>query len=291
MKGRKVVAKVKTFLRIKNKTLREALAEVLGTFIMMLFGLGSVAQVIIGGGKNGEYLSINLSFAMGVTMGIHMAGGVSGAHLNTAVSFTMCILGKLCWRKLPIYTLAQFFGSFLAAGLVYFLYYDALHEYCGGNLTVTGPKATAEIFSTYPAPYLTLSNGFLDQVVGTAVLLIGILAINDQKNNPALNGTQGLSVGLLVLVIGMSMGMNCGYAINPARDLPPRIFTAIAGWGLEVFRAGNNWWWVPIVAPLVGSVIGACIYQIFIEGHHKPEPEGNSSIEFESGKMENTINI
>nr|XP_014349232.1 PREDICTED: aquaporin-10 isoform X2 [Latimeria chalumnae] len=245
MKGRKVVAKVKTFLRIKNKTLREALAEVLGTFIMMLFGLGSVAQVIIGGGKNGEYLSINLSFAMGVTMGIHMAGGVS----------------------------------------------DALHEYCGGNLTVTGPKATAEIFSTYPAPYLTLSNGFLDQVVGTAVLLIGILAINDQKNNPALNGTQGLSVGLLVLVIGMSMGMNCGYAINPARDLPPRIFTAIAGWGLEVFRAGNNWWWVPIVAPLVGSVIGACIYQIFIEGHHKPEPEGNSSIEFESGKMENTINI
>ncbi|XP_069073990.1 aquaporin-7-like [Pleurodeles waltl] len=269
-------AKVRKCLRIKNQTVREAMAEMLSTFVMMSFGLGSVAQVVLGRKEFGQYLSINLSFGFGVTMGILVAGGVSGAHMNTSVSLTNCILGNLPWRKLPVYALAQCVGSFLAAAVIFSLYYEALINYCGGNLTVTGPCATASIFSTYPEPYLSLGGGFVDQVIGTAALLLCIMAINDQRNNPALNGTQALLVGILVVLIGMAMGMNSGYAINPARDLPPRIFTAIAGWGLEVFWAGNNWWWVPVVAPMVGSVTGALIYTLFIELHHPPEASKES---------------
>ncbi|XP_069482965.1 aquaporin-7-like isoform X1 [Ambystoma mexicanum] len=271
--GGKMRAKIRTHLRIGNQAAREAAAELLSTFVMMTFGLGSVAQVVLGRKEYGQNLSINLSFGFGVTMGIHVAGGVSGAHMNTSVSLTNCILGNLPWRKLPLYALAQCLGSFLAAVVVYCLYHEALLDYCGGNLTVTGPCATAGIFATYPAPYLSIGGGFVDQVIGTAALLLCILAINDKRNSPALNGTQGLLVGILVALIGMSMGMNSGYAINPARDLPPRIFTAMAGWGLEVFWAGNNWWWVPVVAPFVGSVIGAFIYKLLIELHHPPEPE------------------
>ncbi|XP_029436982.1 aquaporin-7-like [Rhinatrema bivittatum] len=265
--------KIKQKCIIRNGTVRETLAEALATFVMMSFGLGSVAQVVLGKKEYGEYLSINLAFGFGVTMGIHVAGNISGAHMNTSVSLTNCILGYLPWRKLPCYALGQFIGSFLAAALVFCLYYEALYDYCGGNLTVTGPYATAGIFSTYPAPHMSAGGGFLAECVATGMLLLCILAITDKKNNAALDGTQALLVGILVIVIGLAMGMNTGYAINPARDLPPRIFTAIAGWGLEVFRAGNYWWWIPVVAPFIGSICGALIYKLLIALHNKIEPE------------------
>ncbi|XP_069603617.1 aquaporin-7-like isoform X3 [Ranitomeya imitator] len=234
--GSFIANKIRSAISIRNHWVREAMAELLSTFIMMTFGLGAVAQVVLGKNAFGQYLSINLSFGIGVTMGIHVAGGVSGAHMNCAVSLTNCVLGKLPWRKLPVYMISQIAGAFLAAVIVYFLYYEALYNYCKGNFTVTGPLETASIFATYPQPYLTIGGGFLDQVIGTGALLLCILAINDKKNNSALDGTQAVVVGLLVTVIGMSMGMNSGYAINPARDLGPRLFTAAAGWGLEVFR-------------------------------------------------------
>ncbi|XP_015460499.1 aquaporin-7 isoform X2 [Astyanax mexicanus] len=215
---------------------RVGLAEALSTFVMMVFGLGSVAQVVTGGGHFGDYLSINLGFGLAVAMGVHVGGKVSGAHMNAAVSFTMCVLGRLSWKMLPLYVVAQLLGSFLAAGTVFTLYYDAIHHYCDGNFTVSGPKATAGIFATYPAPYLSIPAGFLDQVLGTAMLLLCVTALADQKNQPAPSGGEPVAVGALVLLIGISMGSNSGYAINPTRDLGPRIFTALAGWGSEVFR-------------------------------------------------------
>ncbi|XP_064821746.1 aquaporin-7 isoform X2 [Oncorhynchus masou masou] len=219
-----------------NERVRVGLAEALSTYVMMVFGLGSVAQVVTGHGAFGEYLSVNLGFGLGVAMGVHIGGRVSGAHMNAAVSFSMCLFGRLGWRMLPVYILSQLIGSFLAAGTIYSLYYDAIYHYCGGNLTVSGPKATAGIFATYPAPYLSLHAGFLDQVIGTAMLLLCLMALSDQRNQPAPSGGEPIAVGLLVLLIGVSLGSNSGYAINPSRDLGPRIFTAIAGWGPEVFR-------------------------------------------------------
>ncbi|KAM3918139.1 aquaporin-10 isoform 2-T2 [Leptodactylus fuscus] len=155
---------------------------------------------------------------------------------------------------------------------------DAIHHYTKGNLTVYGPRETASIFSTYPAPYLSIRNGFLDQVMGTAMLMIGILAILDSKNKPVPKGLEPVVVGMLVFSIGLSMGVNCGYPINPSRDLGPRIFTYVAGWGADVFRAGNNWWWVPVVAPCVGGVLGSFIYQLLVEIHHPVEDAKNEEV-------------
>ncbi|XP_019373637.1 PREDICTED: aquaporin-7-like [Gavialis gangeticus] len=288
MAERRMLEKIQKILTVRNELVREALAEALGTFLLMLLGLGSVAQVNLGGGKFGEYLSINLSFGLGVALGIHAAGGISGAHMNASITFTYCLLGKLPWKKLPAYVVGQFLGSFVAAATIFGLYYDALYLYTGGNFTVTGPNATAGFFATYPAPYMSLTGAFFNEFIGTAVLLLGILIIHDEKNNPALKGTQAVVTGLLVFVIGMSMGINTGYAINPSRDLPPRIFTAIAGWGLEVFRAGNNWWWVPIVAPTLGSLFGVLVYKLFIDLHNQPATDNGNEKEkytLESARM------
>ncbi|XP_056128823.1 aquaporin-7 [Lampris incognitus] len=260
--------KLPSKLWLKNELFRVGLAETLCTYVMMVFGLGSVAQVVTGRGVFGQYLSINLGFGLGVTMGVHIGGKVSGAHMNGAVSFTMCVFGRLAWRMLPLYVCTQLLGSFLAAGTIYAVYYDAIYVYSGGNLTVTGPNATAGIFATYPAQYLSLHAGFFDQVFGTAMLLLCLMALSDQRNKPAAAGSEPVAVGLLVLLIGISLGSNSGYAINPTRDLAPRVFTAIAGWGIDVFRAGKGWWWVPVVAPLVGGLLGAGVYKAFVELHH-----------------------
>uniref|UniRef100_A0A8U7P9H4 Aquaporin 9 n=1 Tax=Corvus moneduloides TaxID=1196302 RepID=A0A8U7P9H4_CORMO len=200
-----------------------------------------------------------------------------GGHINPAVSLAMCVTGRLKWTKLPIYILAQLLGAFVGAAAVFGIYYNAFMEYSDGKLEVTGPNATAQIFATYPAPYLSLINGFADQVMSTAVLLLAIFAIFDTKNNSVPKGLEPIAVGLLIIVLTCSLGMNSGCAMNPARDLGPRLFTAVAGWGMEVFTAGNNWWWVPIVAPLLGGVLGAMIYVIFIEIHHSDPQSGEEN--------------
>ncbi|NXW11657.1 AQP7 protein, partial [Fregetta grallaria] len=150
-----------------------------------------------------------------------------------AITLTRCILGNLPWRKLPAYLIGQLLSSFTAAATVFGLYYDALYNYTKGNFTVTGPTAMASIFSTYPAPCVSLLGGFFTEFMATAMLLLGILIIHDEKNNGALKGMQALLMDILVL--GIDLGMNTGYAINPSWDLPPRVFTAIAGWGMDVF--------------------------------------------------------
>ncbi|NWU93408.1 AQP7 protein, partial [Upupa epops] len=262
--------KIQKALTIRNSIIRELLAEALGMFILMVFGLSSVAQVVLGKGDFGQHLSINLGFGIGVTLGIHAAGGISGAHLNAAITFAYCLLGNVPWRKLPAYLIGQFLGSFMAAAAVFGLYYDALYDYTKGNFTVTGPTATASIFATYPAPYVSLLGGFFTEFMASMMLLLGIVIIHDEKNNAALKGTQALLTGVLVLGIGLGMGMNTGYAINPSRDLPPRVFTAIAGWGMDVFRAGPYWWWVPVTAPVLGSLAGVLMHKLLVDLHNQP---------------------
>ncbi|KAF1566348.1 Aquaporin-10, partial [Eudyptes schlegeli] len=146
---------------------------------------------------------------------------------------------------------------------------DALYDYTKGNFTVTGPTATALIFSTYPTPYVSLLGCFIREFTATVMLILGILIIHDEKNNGALKGTQALLMSILVLGIGLGMGMNTGYTINPSRDLPPRVFTAIAGWGMDVFTAGHRWWWVPLIAPILGSLAGVLIHKLFIDFHNQ----------------------
>ncbi|XP_053264990.1 aquaporin-3 [Podarcis raffonei] len=257
-------------LRIRNRLIRQALAECLGTLILVVFGCGSVAQSILSGGKSGQFLTINLAFGFAVTLGILIAGQISGAHLNPAVTFAMCLMAREPWLKLPIYSLAQTIGAFLGAGIVFGLYHDAIYEFGGSQLLVTGANATAGIFATYPSKHLTPVNGFFDQFIGTAALLVCVLAIVDPHNNPVPKGLEAFTVGFVILVIGTSMGFNSGYAVNPARDFGPRLFTAIAGWGSEVFTTGRGWWWIPIVAPFLGATAGVLVYQLMIGCHDEP---------------------
>src|SRR5690606_17621811 len=148
--------------------------------------------------------------------------------------------------------------------VLYVTYADALANFDGGVRQVTGSLATAQIWATYPKPWLSTLGGLIDQIVGTALLMIGVFAISDTRNVAPQSNAGPVVVGLLVLVIGMTFGLNAGYAINPARDLAPRLFTAIAGWGGEVFRAGNGWWWVPVVGPMIGGVLGGFVYDVCV---------------------------
>ncbi|KAM9642232.1 aquaporin-7 [Trichechus inunguis] len=259
--------------KMQRNMVREFFGELISTYVMMVFGLGSVAHMVLGENKFGSYLGVNLGFGFGVTMGVHIAGGISGAHMNSAVTFASCALGRMSWKKFPVYVLGQFLGSFLAAATIYCLFYTSINHFSNGHLTVTGPTATASIFATYLPSHMTLWLGFLNEVLLTGLLQLCLFAITDKQNNPALEGTQALVIGILVVIIGTSLGMNTGYAINPSRDLPPRFFTFIAGWGSEVFRAGENWWWVPVVAPPLGACIGGIIYLIFLGSNTPREPK------------------
>lgn len=254
---------------MKNGTVREAAGEFLGTFVLIAFGSAVVAQVVLSGGSHGGYISINIAWGLAVIMGIYVAGGVSGAHLNPAVTVALAVHRGFPWRKVLPFCAAQVAGAFAGAAVAYVTYREAFDHFDGGIRQITGDKATAGIFATYPQPFLSnVPGGLVDQIVGTGLLLLVIFALGDAKNLAPEPKASPLFVGALVVLLGMSFGYNAGYAINPARDLGPRLFTAIAGWGSDVFRAGNGWWWVPIVGPLTGGVLGGFVYDLFVTRHH-----------------------
>jgi MIP family channel proteins len=244
---------------------REMLAEFLGTFVLIVFGVGVVAQTVLSNGAAGTTLSINIAWGLAVTMGCYVSAGVTGAHLNPAVTVALAIHRRFPWSKIAPYVAAQMAGAFVASAVVFLTYHEALGAFDGGVRQVVGAQGTARIWATYPQPFLsTFPGGFIDQVVGTSLLVGVIFAVTDSRNSPAPAGLAPVVVGLVVVLIGAAFGFNSGYAINPARDLGPRLFTAVAGWGNEVFRAGNGWWWVPIVAPRVCGALGGWAYDLCV---------------------------
>jgi glycerol uptake facilitator protein len=251
-----------------REILREAAAEFLGTFTLIAFGVGVVAQVVLGGGTHGDYLSINLGWGLAVTMGVYVAGGVSGAHLNPAVTLALAVHRGFAWRKVLPYCAAQLAGALAASAVVYVTYREAIEHFEGATRSL----ATAGIWATYPQEFLSnFPGGWVDQTVGTALLVMVIFAIGDQRNLAVPAALGPIIVGAAVLLIGMTYGLNAGYAINPARDFGPRLFTWLAGWGNQVFTAHDGWWWVPIVGPCCGAVLGGCVYDLFITRHYDPK--------------------
>jgi MIP family channel proteins len=247
---------------------REVAAEFLGTFVLIAFGAGVVAQAVLSANANGSYLAINLGWGIAVMLGVLVAGGVSGAHLNPAVTVALAVHRGLPWGKVAPYALAQTAGAFAGAALVFLTYHEAFAAFDGGVRQVAGAQGTAGIFATYPQPFLSIAGGLVDQIVGTALLVIGVFAIGDAKNMAAPSWMGPVLVGLLVVGIGVAFGFNAGYAINPARDFGPRLFTAVAGWGGGVFAASGGWWWVPIAGPIIGAVVGGAIYDLCITRLH-----------------------
>ncbi|XP_050183848.1 aquaporin-10 [Myiozetetes cayanensis] len=269
------LTRARRLLRIRNQLMRECLAELISTFVLITITLGGAAQKITSEETKGNLLTSYLAGALAVMVGIYIAGGISGAHMNPAFSLVMCLTEQFPWWKFPIFYLVETLASFLASGVVYILYYDAIWHYSNGTLTVSGPRETASIFATYPADYVSVTNGFVDQVVGTGVLILGVMGIMDNRNKGVPKGLEPVVVAMLVLSIESSMGANCGCPLNPARDIGPRLFTYVAGWGPEVFSRGNGWWWVPLVAPLVGAAVGTYLYQLCVAFHY-PEEDGDA---------------
>lgn len=253
-------------------TAREAAAEFLGTFVLIVFGTAVVAQNVLSQGTAGSPLAIHIGWGLAVTLAIYAAGGVSGAHLNPAVTVALAVHRGFPWRKVLPYCAAQIAGAFAGASVTFLTYREAFDHFDGGARQVLGAQGTAAIFATYPQPFLSnVPGGLVDQVVGTALLLLLIFGIGDTRNLAPEPRQAPLMVGLVVVAIGLTFGYNAGYAINPARDLGPRLFTAAAGWGGEVFRAANGWWWVPIVGPLLGGVLGGFVYDLLITRLHPRE--------------------
>jgi glycerol uptake facilitator protein len=229
----------------------ELIAEFLGTFVLIALGDGVVAMEVLL--HKGGYVNITLGWGLAVTMGIFVAGRISGAHLNPAVTVALAVFRDFPWRKVLPYSLVQVAGAFAAAALVCCNYWPAFRE------VDPGLTHTAGIFTTFPAfPDAFWGYGLLDQVVGTALLVGLIFAISDPRNQLLAPGLQPIVVGLVVVAIGISWGGMHGYAINPARDFGPRLFTLVAGFENTGF--GTPALWVPIIGPLLGGLIGAAIY-------------------------------
>jgi glycerol uptake facilitator protein len=248
---------------MKSNLLAELVAEFLGTLVLILFGNGVVAMVMLfGGGVPGEvvkggFTNITIAWGLAVTMGIYIAGKISGAHLNPAVTVALAAYRGFPWSKVVPYTIAQIAGAFVAAALVFWNYHPAFLK--------MDPQLdhTAGVFTTFPAFPELLSAGLLDQTIGTALLLLLIFAITDERNQPPAN-LGPILIGLIVVAIGMAFGGMHGYAINPARDFGPRLFTVVAGFKNNGLTDGGNIFWVPIVGPILGGLIGGLVYDFGI---------------------------
>ena len=266
----------------------EVLAEFLGTFTLLAFGDGVVAMAVAGlpgSGRTaspttifnaaGDWLLITWGWALAVALAVYVAGGVSGAHLNPAVTLAFAVRRKFAWSKVLPYWVAQLAGAFVGAALVYLVYHNAIDAYnkASGATSRNSPAGLASfsIFATFPAPYFngSMIGPLVDQIVGTAFLVLFVVALIDLRNTAVKANLGPLLIGLAVAAIGMSYGANAGYAINPARDLGPRLFAWIAGWG-QVAMPGTvegkftAYFWVPIVGPLIGGVIGVLLYDFFV---------------------------
>lgn len=262
----------------------ELSAEFAGTMILILFGVGVVAQVVAGGalttppGGLGNHDSIAWAWGLGVTLGVYVAARLSGAHLNPAVTLALAAFKGFSWKKVGPYWVAQFLGAFVAALLVRWNYTEVLARADPGHTI-----KTQFVFSTLPgngnpAAGVHEWGAFRDQVIGTAILLMLIFAITDLLNTPPGANLAPWIIGLVVVAIGMAWGTDAGYAINPARDLGPRLASYATGYG-TAWRDqwGNLYWWVPIAGPLIGGLVGAVVYKLFIARFlptAEPEPPG-----------------
>ncbi|KAI4242757.1 MAG: hypothetical protein L6R40_003821 [Gallowayella cf. fulva] len=258
--------------------MREPFAEFFGTFIMVLFGDGSVAQVLLSAGQktspgqngSGEYQSISWGWGLGVMLGIYVAGD-SGGFLNPAITFCFCLYRKLPWRRFPIYFLAQFLGGFCAAGVIYANYVSAIDAYEGAGLRTVppSPTATAGVFCTYPQAFLTKTNQFFSEFITATLLMFVIFALKDESNRGAMGKTGAgpffpLALFFLIFGLGASFGWETGYAINLARDFGPRLMSYAVGYGHAVWSAGDYYFWIPMVASFLGCAFGGFLYDVFI---------------------------
>lgn len=226
------------------------IAEVIGTMILILLGNGVVANVVLGKtkGNSSGWIVITTGWAMAVFSAVYITGWIGGAHLNPAVTIGLAVAGQFAWSQVPGYIIAQMVGAFLGAVLVFLAYY----QHWGAT---PDPGAKLAVHSTGPAIRNPVWN-LITEIIGTFMLVFGVFAIGASGTNLILGP---LVVAFLVWGIGLSLGGPTGYAINPARDLGPRIAHAI----LPIPGKGSSDWgysWIPVVGPIIGAVIAALLW-------------------------------
>jgi glycerol uptake facilitator protein len=260
----------------KNSYLGELIAEFLGTMILILFGVGVVAQVVTNPeGKLGGHDSIAWAWGIGVILGVYVSARISGGHINPAVTIALAAFKGFPWRKVLPYSLAQTAGAFVAGLIVRFTYADLIFK-VDPDHTIK----TQGIYSTLPGNGIegvSITTAFFDQIVGTAILVFVVFALINAANNPPLANLVPVVIGLLVVGIGMAWGANAGYAINPARDFGPRLASLITGYQDAMFdQHGVLYFWLPIVAPIIGGLLGGALFkyavEAFLPAEVVPEP-------------------
>lgn len=293
--------------RLRMGLIGEMFAEFLGTFVLILLGLGSVAVAVVGLPGSGRqevafgaanWIIIAWGWGFAVVFGVYVAGKVSGGHINPAVTLAFALRRGFPWAKVLPYWVAQVAGAFVAAALVYAVYNAAINAFNAANgLSRPDSLPTFAIFATFPAEYFGGSwvGPFVDQIVGTAILVGLIVALIDRHNVPPSANLHPFIIGMVVTVIGFTYGVNAGYAINPARDFGPRLWTYLTGWG-DIALPGSfqyfaNYWWIPIAGPLIGGVVGVLVYDFFVgtvlQTRAEPGPASpEAAPEAEAGRRE-----
>lgn len=248
----------------------ELISEAVAVAIIIAIGDSVAAMYILYDPSpyKAAYWGVCITWGLAVTIAIYVTGAVTGTHANPAVTLALALFRKFSWKKVLPYFAAQVVGGFVGAAIVYVLYspvidhYNTLHGAVRSGAT---GAATAGVFFTHPGLAITPLHALLDQIVLTAILLFGIFAITEEFNTQAPMANSGaLMIGFLVAAIGASMGYLEAWAINPARDFGPRLFAFFAGWGPQALPAPDNYWWIPIVGPLIGGPIGAAAYMFLI---------------------------
>ncbi|KAK7447700.1 hypothetical protein VKT23_013955 [Stygiomarasmius scandens] len=274
-----------------RQKMREYVAEFAGVMLLIIFGDGVVCQVVLSANEGvapapkGEYLSISFGWAVGIAVGLWVSVGISGGHLNPAVTLALATFRGFPWKKVPGaygppaqlqyifdhvvhsivvgYIFAQMMGGVVGGGIIYANYIHAIDIVEGGRHIRT--LKTAGLFSTYALDYMTNVSCFFSELMASVVLIIVVLAVIDKRN--AAPPTYLLPVALFILILGIGacLGMETGYAINPARDLGPRLLTSMVGYGSQVYTFRNHYWlWCPVLGSIIGCQIGAFLYDFLL---------------------------
>lgn len=248
-------------------------AEFLGTGLFLFFGIGCLSALKVAGASLGLW-EICIIWGLGISLAVYLTSGISGGHLNPAVTVALWLFACFPGRKVFLYIVSQVAGAFGGAVLAYVLYSTMFTEFKSAHHIARGSVESlqlASIFSTYPAASLSIWHAALVEVVITSMLMGMIMALTDDGNGVPKGPLAPLLIGLLVAVIGASTGPLTGFAMNPARDFGPKLFTWMAGWGDIAMTGGRDipYFIVPIIAPLIGACLGAAIYRYLI-GNNLP---------------------
>jgi len=251
-----------------KKFLGELIAEMVAVFIIILFGDSVAAMYTLYDPSpyKTAYWGVCIVWGLGVTIAIYVTGSISGTHANPAVTIALATFRGFSWKKTPAYIVAQVVGGFIGAAAVYTLFSPVIDHFNEiHHLTRATDGGAAGVFFTHPGDYVTPMHSLLVQTILTGILVFGIFAITCEYSTVAPQANSGaLIIGLLVATIGASAGYLDAWAINPARDFGPRLFCYISGWGPAAIPSPGNYWWVPIVGPIMGGLIGGGAYYTLI---------------------------